>query len=51
MLAGKAEHDDDVDVSVDEGAIRRSDPVITSNPTHFRAIADSVRARLTTETV
>ena len=51
VLAGKAEHDDVVYVSVVEGAMRRRDAVITSNPTHIRAIADAVRARLTIETV
>lgn len=51
VLAGKAGHEDIVDVSVVEGAIRRHDPVVTSNPTHMRSIADAARRRLTIETV
>lgn len=51
VLAGRADHDDVVDVTVVEGAIRRRDAIVTSNPTHVRAIADAVRARLNIETV
>jgi hypothetical protein len=51
VLAGKAGHDDIVDVVVVEGAIRRHDAVITSNPTHIRSIADSTRTRLRVETI
>lgn len=51
VLAGKADHDDIVDVTVVEGALRRNDAVVTSNPTHIRAIADAVRVRLRVETV
>ena len=51
VLAGRADHDDVVDVTVVEGAIRRRDAIVTSNPTHVRAIADAVRARLHIETV
>lgn len=50
-LAGKSGHDDIVDVTVVEGAIRRHDAIITSNHTHVRKIADAVRARLTIERV
>ena len=50
-LAAQAGHDDIVDVAVVEGAIRRHDAVVTSNPTHIQAIADAARARLTIETV
>lgn len=50
-LAGKAAHDDIVDVTVVEGAIRRGDAVVTSNPTHIRTIAAAVRAKLRIETV
>ena len=50
-LAGRAEHDDIVDVTVVEGAIRRHDAIVTSNPTHIRKIADATRTRLTIETV
>jgi hypothetical protein len=51
VLAGKAKHDDVVDVTVVEGAVRRSDAIVTSNPSHIRAIADAVRARLHVEIV
>ncbi len=49
MLAGKAHHDDIVDVTVVEGAIRRPDATVTSNHTDIRKIADAVRARITIE--
>lgn len=39
-LAARARHDDVVDVSVVEGAVRRHHAVVTSNPTHIRKIAD-----------
>ena len=51
ILAARAGHDDIVDVTVVEGAIRRHDTVVTSNPTHIRKIADAARVRLTIETV
>ena len=51
VLAGTAKFDDVVDVTVVEGAIRRRDVVVTSNPTHIRAIANAVPARLVVETV
>jgi hypothetical protein len=41
-LAAKAHHSDIVDVAVVEGAIRRVDAVVTSNPTHIKAIANAV---------
>ncbi len=50
-LAARVEHDDIVDVTVVEGAVRRRDAVVTSNPTHIRKIADATRTRLTIETV
>jgi len=50
-LAARAGHDDIVDVTVVEGAVRRRDAVVTSNPTHIRKIADATRVRLTVETV
>jgi hypothetical protein len=46
VLGGKSGHDDIVDITVVEGAIRRSDAVVTSNPTHITLIADAVRVRL-----
>jgi hypothetical protein len=45
-LAARAEHDDIVDVSVVEGAVRRRHAVVTSNPTHIRKIAGAARADL-----
>ncbi len=50
-LAGKAEHDDVVDVTVVEGAIRRRDGIVTSNRDHIRRIADAARARLRIEEI
>jgi hypothetical protein len=49
VLAGKAAHDDIVDVTVVEGAIRRHDAVVTSNEAHIRRIADATRVRLRVE--
>ena len=37
---------DIVDVAVVEGAIRRSDAVVTSNRSHIEQVADAVRQRL-----
>lgn len=51
IISGKARHDDIVDVTVVEGAIRRRDTVVTSNPMHLAAIADAVQTRLTIETI
>lgn len=51
VLAARSDHDDIVDVAVVEGAIRRHDSVVTSNPTHIRKIADAVRARVTIDTI
>ena len=50
-LAGRADHDDIVDVCVVEGAIRRRDVIVTSNHTHIVKIAHAVRAKLTIEEV
>jgi len=50
-FAARSAHGEIVDVAVVEGALRRHDAVVTSNPTHIRKIADAVRARLTIETV
>jgi hypothetical protein len=38
-------------VTVVEGALRRRDAVITSNPTHIRGIADAIRRRVEIVTV
>ena len=51
VLAGKSAHDDVVDVAVVEGALRRRDAVVTSNPTHIREIADAVRRKIEILTV
>jgi hypothetical protein len=51
VLAGKAAHDDVVDVTVVEGAIRRNDAVVTSDETHILRIADAGRVRLRTECI
>ena len=51
VLAGKANHDDIVDVTVVEGAIRRHDAIVTSNHTHIRKIADATRAKITIEQI
>jgi hypothetical protein len=50
-LAGKAAHDDVVDVTVVEGAMRRRDAVVTSNVEHVRRIADAARVRLRIERI
>ena len=51
VLAARAAHDDIVDVTVVEGAIRHHDAIATSHSTHIRKIADATRARLIIETV
>ena len=51
IFAGKAHHDDIVDVTVVEGAIRRHDAIVTSNHSHVRKIADAVRAKLAIERI
>lgn len=51
VLAGKAAHDDIVDVTVVEGAIRRRDAVVTSNEDHIRRVADAVGVRLRIEPI
>jgi hypothetical protein len=51
-LAGRADHDDIVDVAVVEGAARRTDDVIlTSNETHIRKIIKATRTRIRIENV
>ncbi len=46
MLAGKSAHDDIVDVTVVEGAVRRRDAVVTSDYAHIRTIARAAAARV-----
>lgn len=45
-LAGRAGHTDVVDVTVVEGAVRRSDAVVTADETDVRRIANAARAKL-----
>ena len=51
ILAGKANHDDIVDVTVVEGAIRRHDAIVTSDHTHIRKIANAAKAKLAIEQI
>lgn len=51
VLAGRSDHDDIVDVAVVEGAVRRSDAVVTSNATHIRKVADAAGVSLRIESV
>jgi len=44
-LAGRAKHSDIVDVTVVEGALRRGDAIITSDPTDIEAIARAAAGR------
>lgn len=51
-MAGRADHDDVVDVAVVEGAARREDAVIlTSNETHIRKVVDATTRRIRVEVV
>ncbi|MBI4486583.1 MAG: twitching motility protein PilT [Acidobacteria bacterium] len=50
-LAGKAGHDDVVDVTVVEGAIRRRQAVVTSNEAHIRKITSAARINVRIERV
>jgi hypothetical protein len=49
VLAGKAEHDDIVDVTVVEGAARRGDAVVTANRTHIEKIAAATGKKILIE--
>jgi hypothetical protein len=51
VLAGKSGHDDIVDVTVVEGAVRRGDAVVTSNEDHIRLVARATRARMRIHTI
>jgi hypothetical protein len=51
VLAARSHHDDIVDVSVVEGAIRRDHAVVTSNPGHIRKVATVAGADLTIHNV
>lgn len=51
VLSGRSRHDDIVDVAVVEGAARRGDAIVTSDPGHIRQIADAVGGEITIRTV
>jgi hypothetical protein len=51
VLAGKSAHDDVVDVTVVEGAIRRRDAIVTSNEDHIRRVAAAAKVRVRIERV
>lgn len=51
VLAGRSRHDDIVDVTVVEGAIRRRSAVVTSNTAHMLKIATAVGVDLRIEPV
>jgi hypothetical protein len=48
---GRAYHDDIVDVSVVEGAVRRNHAVVTSHLGHIRAVATAAGANITIHSV
>lgn len=50
-LAGLAGHDDIVDVTVVEGALRRGDAIVTADADDIRRIASAARARPSVEAV
>ncbi len=50
-LAARARHDDIVDVSVVEGALRRNHAVVTSNASHIRKVAAAAGANLTIHSI
>lgn len=49
VLAGKADHDDIVDVTVVEGAARRGDAVVTANRSHIEKIAAATGKKILIE--
>jgi len=51
VLAGLAAHDDVVDVTVVEGALRRHDGVVTSNKDHIEKVAQASGVTLRIESV
>lgn len=50
-LAARANHDDIVDVSVVEGAVRRNHAVVTSNAGHIRKVATAAGADIAIHSV
>lgn len=51
VLAGRASHDDIVDVTVVEGAVRRHDGVVTSNKAHLESVARAAGVKLRIESI
>lgn len=51
VLAGRAKHEDVVDVAVVEGAIRRGDAVVTSDAGHVRKVAAAAGVTIRIEAV
>jgi predicted nucleic acid-binding protein len=51
VASGRAGHDDIVDVTVVEGAIRRGDVVVTSDPKHITKIATALRRKIDIEPI
>lgn len=51
VLAGQSGHDDVVDVTVVEGAIRRGDAIVTSNREHIEKVGHAVGLTLCVEDV
>ena len=51
VLVGRSGHANVVDVAVVEGAIRRSDAIVTSDPRDIQRIADAARSRITIATI
>lgn len=51
VLAGRSGHDDVVDVTVVEGALRRGDAVVTSNREHLEKVGRAAGLTLCTEDV
>jgi hypothetical protein len=45
VLAGRSGHDDVVDVAVVEGAVRRGDGIVTSDPDDIRRVVGATRRR------
>ena len=50
-LASRSRHDDVVDVTVVEGALRRKDGIVTSDPDDIRRIVQSLREHVRIEAV
>lgn len=50
-LVGRSGHQDIIDVTVIEGARRRGDSVVTSDPIDLQRIAASIRARIVIEAI